>query len=192
MNKENIETYIKETIQIKRQVFDDLVDEINKAINLFINSLENKNKILICGNGGSAADSQHFAAELVIRFERDRNAFPAIALSTDTSILTAGSNDRGFEHIFSRQVQALGKEGDILVAITTSGNSQNIVNAIKEAKNKKLKVVLFNGKGGGKLRDESVDAHLLIPCYKTSYIQESHEMIYHIICEIVEKHFCEK
>jgi len=148
--------------------------------------LERGNKILICGNGGSAADSQHFAAELVGRFKLERKGLPAIALTTDTSILTAIGNDYGFDQIFERQVEALGKEGDILVGISTSGNSENVIRAVKKAKEIGIYTIGLLGKSGGKLKD-LVDLSLVVPSNNTPRIQECHVLIYHIVCEEVEK-----
>lgn len=142
-------------------------------------------KILFCGNGGSAADAQHWAAEIVGRFQKERKGMPAIALTTDTSILTAIGNDYGFEKIFSRQVEALGQEGDVLVGISTSGNSANVLNAITEAQTKGMKTIGLTAEGGGRMA-ELCDICLAIPSPVTARAQEVHSLIGHILCEIVE------
>ncbi|HHG73692.1 MAG TPA: D-sedoheptulose 7-phosphate isomerase [Persephonella sp.] len=167
----------------------DFVYEYSEAIlNLGIliaKRLSMGNKILICGNGGSAADAQHFAAEIVGRFEKERKGYPAIALTTDTSALTAIGNDYGFEHIFSRQVEALGKKGDILIGISTSGNSQNVIKAVEAAKDMGIFTVGFLGKDGGKLKD-IVDTAFIVNHQKTARIQEVHLTLEHAICNIID------
>ena len=148
-------------------------------------ALEKGRKILICGNGGSAADSQHMAAEFVGRFVKERQSLPALALTVDTSLLTAVGNDYGFDCVFSRQVEGLGQEGDVLIAISTSGNSANVVRAIKTAKEKGIYVIALTGENGGILAKES-DLCLAVPSQVTARIQEMHIMIIHMICEIAE------
>ena len=148
-------------------------------------ALEKGRKILICGNGGSAADSQHMAAEFVGRFVKERQSLPALALTVDTSLLTAVGNDYGFDCVFSRQVEGLGQEGDVLIAISTSGNSANVVRAVKTAKEKGLFVIGMTGENGGILAKES-DHCLAVPSQVTARIQEMHIMIIHMICEIAE------
>ncbi|MFZ0391045.1 MAG: SIS domain-containing protein, partial [Calditrichia bacterium] len=151
-------------------------------------TIQSGGKILLCGNGGSAADAQHMAAELVIRLtaENDRPAIAALALTVDTSILTAGANDYGFRHVFSRQIEALGERGDTLIAISTSGNSPNIIEAVNMAHEKGLYVIGFLGKDGGKL-NKLVDLPLTVPSASTARIQESHSMVMHIVCSFLEK-----
>jgi D-sedoheptulose 7-phosphate isomerase len=173
-----------ETLRHSCQVIDDI------AL-MFITSLKNNGKIIFMGNGGSAADSQHLAAELIGRFKKNRASLPAIALSTNTSTITAIGNDFGFEQIFSRQVEALASDLDILVGISTSGNSNNVINAIKTAKQSNVKTVGFLGHGGGKLK-KLVDTSLIINSFDTPRIQEMHLLSGHIICEIVEQYFTEK
>ena len=146
-------------------------------------ALEKGRKILICGNGGSAADSQHMAAEFVGRFVKERQSLPALALTVDTSLLTAVGNDYGFDCVFSRQVEGLGQEGDVLIAISTSGNSANVVKAVKTAKEKGIYVIALTGENGGILAKES-DLCLAVPSQVTARIQEMHIMIIHMICEI--------
>lgn len=148
-------------------------------------ALERGHKILICGNGGSAADSQHMAAEFVGRFVKERQSLPALALTVDTSLLTAVGNDYGFDCVFSRQVEGLGQEGDVLIAISTSGNSANVVKAVKTAKEKGIYVIALTGENGGILAKES-DLCLAVPSQVTARIQEMHIMIIHMICEIAE------
>lgn len=148
-------------------------------------ALEKGRKILICGNGGSAADSQHMAAEFVGRFVKERQSLPALALTVDTSLLTAVGNDYGFDCVFSRQVEGLGQEGDVLIAISTSGNSANVVKAVKTAKEKGIYVIALTGENGGILAKES-DLFLAVPSQVTARIQEMHIMIIHMICEIAE------
>ena len=148
-------------------------------------ALEKGRKILICGNGGSAADSQHMAAEFVGRFVKERQSLPALALTVDTSLLTAVGNDYGLDCVFSRQVEGLGQEGDVLIAISTSGNSANVVKAVKTAKEKGIYVIALTGENGGILAKES-DLCLAVPSQVTARIQEMHIMIIHMICEIAE------
>ena len=148
-------------------------------------------KLLICGNGGSAADAQHLAAEFVVRFETDRKALPAIALNGNSSSLTAIVNDFEAERIYERQVEAFGQEKDLLIAISTSGNSANIVRAIARAKERNMFVVSFLGKGGG-LCKGLADVELIVPCDTTSYIQEMHIMIIHMICELIDKYYMDE
>ena len=144
------------------------------------------NKILIIGNGGSAADSQHFAAELMVRFKKERSPYPAIALTTDSSILTAHGNDYNFKTIFRRQVEALGSKGDCLFALSTSGTSPNIIEAISAAKKKKLFVIGLTGAEGGKMKD-MCDIIIRVPSDNTARIQENHIFIIHILCQLLEQ-----
>ena len=162
-----------------------LLPEIQKAGELFLDVIKNKGKILTCGNGGSAADAQHFAAEWVCRYKDDRRPLPAIALTVDTSALTAIGNDYGFDYVFSRQVEALGNPGDMLVAFTTSGRSKNILTAIEIAKKKNLKTILLTGKKGESLKN-SVDVAIIVPSEETARIQEIHSIVYHIWCEYID------
>ncbi len=160
-------------------------EAIAKVAEGLAKTLISGNKILICGNGGSAADAQHFAAELVGRYRKERTAMPAIALTTDTSILTAVGNDYGYEEVFARQVEALGEKGDSLVIISTSGNSKNLVKAAEKAKAKGMQVVGLLGKGGGAVKG-MCDSEITVPSESTPRIQEMHGLIIHIICETVE------
>mgnify|MGYP001401632000 FL=1 len=150
--------------------------------------LTNNGKILACGNGGSAADAQHFAAELVGRFERDRLPLAAIALNTDSSILTAVGNDFGYDRVFSQQVNALGQPGDVLVAISTSGNSANVIEAIEAAHSREMRVIALTGKGGGRIGQMLTedDVHLCVPHDRTLRIQEVHILLLHAMCDGID------
>ena len=159
---------------------------ITQASKLIISTLISGHKILLCGNGGSAADCQHFAAELVIRYHKNRRAYPAIALTTDTSILTAHPNDFSFDTLFSRQVEALGSDGDCLIAFSTSGNSENIIQASITAKQKNMSSIGLMGGNGGRLKSV-VDLPIVIPSSTTARIQEAHMLIYHWWCEMVDE-----
>ncbi len=164
---------------------------IAKIANAWINALSNAHKVIFCGNGGSAADSQHLAAELMGRYKIDRNPMPAISLTTDTSALTAIGNDYGYEHVFSRPLRGIGNRGDVLVGISTSGNSKNIINAFNVAKEKGITTVAFTGNSGGAMKTMA-DIALNVPSDITNNIQEMHIACGHIICGIVEDHFFSK
>ena len=166
-----------------------LVEPIAQAGALLAQALSDDRRVLSCGNGGSAADAQHFAAELIGRFEKEREALPAVALSTDTSALTAISNDYGFERVFSRQVEGLGREGDILVAISTSGNSPNVVQAIETAQSKQMRVIALTGRDGGAIRDQmrESDIELCVPSDSTARVQEVHILILHCLCDLTDQ-----
>jgi|TARA_B110000495_G_C22773532_1_gene452644 D-sedoheptulose 7-phosphate isomerase len=159
---------------------------IEKTIEIIIKCLQSNKKILLCGNGGSAADSQHIAAEFIGRFNLERKSLPAISLTTDTSIITSIGNDYSFEDIFSRQCESLVLEGDIVIGISTSGNSQNIINALKKSKSKGAITIGVLGNGGGEIK-KIVDISIIVSSSKTPRIQEAHRTIFHIICDIVEK-----
>lgn len=184
--KENIKSQILESVKIKKKIIDDGVEQIEKAAEILINCTKNGGKILWCGNGGSAGDAQHLAAELMGGMtDHDRMPISSIALTTDTSFLTAWSNDTDFESIFSRQIQGIGDEGDVLVGISTSGNSKNVINAIKQAKYKNLKTISLTGEKGGSLNGIA-DITLKVPSNNTQRIQESHIMIGQILCSLIE------
>ena len=186
MMKENIKNQILESAKIKNEMVNKSIESIEKAAQLLIESIKDGGKILWCGNGGSAADAQHLATELMGGMsDHDRMPIPSIALTTDSSFITAWSNDTDFDSIFSRQVQGLGEEGDVLVGISTSGNSENIINALKQAKFKKLKTIAFSGKTGGNL-DGIADVTIKVPSDNTQRIQESHIMIGQILCSLIE------
>ncbi|MBZ0178294.1 MAG: D-sedoheptulose 7-phosphate isomerase [Melioribacteraceae bacterium] len=179
---------LKESAEVKLLIEKECSAEIISSVDILIDAFKNGNKLLLCGNGGSAADSQHIAAEFMIRLSHDieRPAIPAIALTTDTSNLTAGGNDIGFENVFARNVEGLGQAGDVLIAISTSGNSKNILLAIDKAKEKGMKVIGFLGGTGGKCKDK-VDIPIVIPSSNTQRIQEGHITVAHILCEAVER-----
>lgn len=160
-------------------------NQIHEASKIIIKTLTSGGKILLCGNGGSAADAQHIAAELMVRYKADRAPIPAIALTTDTSIITAHSNDYEFETVFSRQVMALANSGDCLIAISTSGNSKNIIKAAISAKEKKCSLVSLSGESGGKIKEIS-DVCICVPSNTTARIQESHILIGHYLCEVID------
>ncbi|KRA46632.1 D-sedoheptulose 7-phosphate isomerase [Pseudoxanthomonas sp. Root630] len=162
-----------------------LKEQIARAVDMCLASLKSEGKILFAGNGGSAADAQHWAGELVSRFYYDRPGLPAIALTTDTSILTAIGNDYGYDYTFARQVEALGRRGDVLVVISTSGNSPNILRAAQAAKDRGILVIGFTGQSGGKLAPLS-DLCFCIPSDETPRIQEGHEFIGHLLCALIE------
>ena len=165
-----------------------LAAPIAAAIEIITGSLVNGGKILSCGNGGSAADAQHFSAELVGRFEAERQELAAIALTVDTSILTAIANDYSFNQVFSRQVRALGHAGDVLLAISTSGNSGNIIEAITAAHDADMRVIALTGKGGGRIGEmlREDDIHLCVPAERTARIQETHLLIIHCLCDGID------
>jgi len=186
--KEFIEESLNESAATKKLMLEKNFEEINEAADVLIGVVKTGRKIMFIGNGGSAADSQHLATEFVIRLSHDldRPSIAAIALTTDTSMLTAGGNDIGFENVFARNIEGLGNEGDALICISTSGNSPNILKAVEKAKEKKIITIGFLGKDGGKLIKEC-DYSVLIPSNNTQRIQEGHITAGHIICEIVER-----
>ena len=195
MNKdmiENLEARVRghflDSIETKRKATEMMSADVVRAIHLLVNALQKDQKVLACGNGGSAADAQHFAAELVGRFERERRELPAIALTTDSSIMTAIGNDYSYEVIFSKQVKALGRPGDVLLGISTSGNSANVIAAIEAAHAKGMSVIAFTGKDGGKigklLRD--TDVNLCVPADRTARIQETHLLLLHCLCDGID------
>lgn len=173
--------------EVKQALTTKCISEITTAAMLLADVLKNGDKILLCGNGGSAADCQHIAAEFTSVLSKDilRPAMAAIALTTDTSFITANANDFGFEGIFERQVEALGRKGDALIGISTSGNSENVLRAIRFAKKKEIKTILLTGETGGKIADIA-DVSVKVPCNDTQLIQESHISIGHVFCELVE------
>ena len=182
-----IQNIIEQSIDVKRRIIEDdmLLNAIQGASDLIIDAYRKRKKVLLCGNGGSAADAQHIAAELSGRYYYDRPPLAAEAMHVNTSYVTAVANDYSYNEIYARYVQAMGHEGDILIAFSTSGNSMNIINAIEKASNLGMKIISFTGATGGKMREIS-DILLNVPSSDTPRIQESHIMIGHIICEIVE------
>lgn len=183
---ENIKVQLAAQRSLLEQMETELADSIALAAGVLVEAFSAGHKLLVMGNGGSAADSQHFAAELVGRFRLERRALPAIALTTDTSALTAIGNDYGFERIFSRQVEALAKPGDVVVGISTSGNSDNISQALQSARSAGCRTIALLGRDGGAIRN-MVDIPLVIPSQSTPRIQEGHITVIHILCDLLEQ-----
>jgi D-sedoheptulose 7-phosphate isomerase len=183
-----IQDELNASAETKRKIYDSCAGTIAKSADVIMRALTGKRKILFCGNGGSAADSQHLATEFVIRMDPriKRPGLPAIAITTDSSMLTAGANDIGYENVFARAVEALGNEGDVLVAISTTGNSPNVNQALKMATSKGMATIGFLGRDGGTARD-LVDVAVIVPSDDTQRIQEGHITIGHIICALVER-----
>ncbi|MBS4044451.1 MAG: D-sedoheptulose 7-phosphate isomerase [Chitinophagaceae bacterium] len=184
---QEIKNIITTSIQTKELILQNepLLSSINKAIDIIEAAFKNGNKVLFCGNGGSAADAQHLAAEFTGRFYKNRKALPAEALHCNLSYLTAVANDYSFDVVYSRLIEGIGKKGDVLIAISTSGNSTNIINAINAAKQAQMHSIAFTGSTGGKMKDMA-DLLINVPSDVTPRIQESHILIGHIICEMVE------
>lgn len=186
---ERIYDHFRDSTQAKERTMHEMASIILMAIERMVTALADGKKILACGNGGSAGDAQHFAAELIGRFERERPGLAAIALTTDSSILTAIGNDYGFDQIFSKQIQALGLSGDILLAISTSGNSVNVLEAVREAQERDMSVIALTGKEGGalaKILRDGADIHLCVPHNRTARIQELHLFIIHCLCDGID------
>jgi len=183
-----IRAHFTDSAQLKLAAADALAPAVARAAELLATCLLGDGKILACGNGGSAADAQHFAAEMIGRFERERPELPAISLSTDTSILTAVANDYTFEQVYAKQVRALGAKGDALLALSTSGNSANIVAAIAAAREREMYVVALTGKGGGQVGAmlAAGDVHLCVPHERTARIQEVHLLMIHCLCDAID------
>ena len=180
--------HFQDSAQTKLDAIELLAAPISQAAELMVSSLLGNGKILACGNGGSAADAQHFAAELVGRFEMERQGLAAIALTTDSSILSAVANDYGYQAVFERQVRALGQSGDVLLAISTSGNSASVVDAINAAHDNELHVVALTGKGGGQIAEllRETDVHICVPSERTARIQEVHLLTIHCLCDAID------
>ena len=188
------ELYNNEKLKIQKLLNSIQIEKLKnfqKLINFSIKAIKNKKKIIFYGNGGSASDAQHLAAEFVVKYNKERIALPAISLATDTSIITATGNDFTFKKIFSRQIEAIGNKGDIAIAITTSGNSENLIEAAKIANKKNIRTFCFSGKNGGKLK-KFTKYPIIIPSNKTSVTQVLEIMIGQIFCEIVENEFYKK
>jgi D-sedoheptulose 7-phosphate isomerase len=183
-----IRGHFADSAQLKLAAVEALGPDIARAASVMTECLFADGKILACGNGGSAADAQHFAAELVGRFERERPELPAIALSTDTSLLTAIANDYSFEQVFAKSVRALGGKGDVLLAISTSGNSGNVIAAIEAAHAREMRVIALTGKGGGRIGEllRPTDVHLCVPHARTARIQEVHLLMIHCLCDCID------
>ncbi len=185
---ERIEQHFQDSASTKLAALEVLAAPIAAAIDTVFAAFANGGKVLICGNGGSAADAQHLAAELIGRFEQERPALPAIALTTDSSVLTAIGNDYSFAQIFARQVSGLGQPGDILIAISTSGNSENVLAAIESAHEREMLVIALTGKGGGRIKDalHETDLHICAPSERTARIQEVHSLTVHCLCDGID------
>lgn len=188
--KQTIRSIIQASIDTKKQILEDeeMISTIHECVNIITDAFRSGNKVLFCGNGGSAADAQHLAAEFSGRFYTDRHALPAEALHVNTSYLTAVANDYSFDVVYSRIITGIGKEGDVLIGLSTSGNSTNIINALKAAKEKAMHTIAFTGSSGGKMKDEC-DFLLNVPSADTPRIQESHILVGHIICQLVEQEY---
>jgi D-sedoheptulose 7-phosphate isomerase len=182
---DDIRHMLQETLQVQQALFDH-VDAIKQIATTITHALRSGHKVLLCGNGGSAADAQHVAAELLGRFARERAAWPALALTTNSSALTAIANDYDFERVFARQVEGLAVAGDVIVGISTSGNSPNVIRALETAREKGCLTIGFTGEGGGRLKDV-VDLCFRAPSDSTPRIQEAHIVVWHIVCELVER-----
>ncbi|HPT50934.1 MAG TPA: phosphoheptose isomerase [Accumulibacter sp.] len=183
-----IRQHFEESVQTKIEAMEVLAEPIADAIEVMVGCILNNGKLLACGNGGSAADAQHFAAELVGRFEVERHELAAIALTTDSSILSAIANDYGFDQVYAKQVRALGQAGDVLLAISTSGNSANVLEAINAAHENDLRVVALTGKGGGVIGEllYEGDVHICVPAARTARIQEIHLLTIHCLCDGID------
>ncbi len=187
--EQRVRQLFEDSLATHRDSRDRLAKPVARAGALLAQALSDGHRVLSCGNGGSAADAQHFAAELIGRFEKERQALPAVALSTDTSALTAIGNDYGFERVFSRQVEGLGREGDLLVALSTSGNSPNVVHAIEAAQSRHMRVIALTGRDGGTIRGRmrTDDIELCVPSDSTARIQEIHILILHCLCSLTDQ-----
>lgn len=187
--RERIKEVLLESIQVKEELLRTKIGEILEIAELIIDSLKKNGKVILFGNGGSASDSQHIVAELVGRFKKDRASLAAIALTTNTSVLTSLANDYGYEIIFAKQIEALGQKNDIAIGISTSGKAKNVNAGIKQAKKMGLKTVALTGQDGGELA-KLADLSLIVPSKVTARIQEAHITIGHIICELIEQAIC--
>jgi len=188
--RDKIKDILLESIQVKEELLRKSVGQIKEISDLFIESLKKGGKVILFGNGGSAADAQHIAAEFIGRFKKDRSALAAIALTTNTSILTSLANDYGFEVIFAKQIEALGQKNDLAVGISTSGKAKNVILGIKQAKKMGIKTIALTGADGGELV-KTADVSLVAPSLVTARVQEMHITIGHIVCELVEQALCQ-
>jgi len=183
--KKRVEEIIQDSIKTKEKIAKFQIDKIIEITNLICSCLKDEGKVILFGNGGSAADSQHIAAELIGRFQKERSALAAISLNTNTSIITAIANDYGYELVFAKQIEGLAKINDIVIGISTSGNAKNVILGIQQAKKKGIKTIAFTGCDGGKLAKEA-EISLIVPSDVTARIQEAHITVGHIICELIE------
>jgi len=181
-----IRNHLSQSAAVKQDVMEKCQSDIQSAGDVLVGAFQAGGKLLLCGNGGSAADSQHIATELVVRMGQERPGIQAIALTTDTSLMTAMTNDYSFDRVFSRQIETLGQPNDVVLGISTSGNSPNVISAAKTARDKGMKVIVFTGKTGGALKDLS-DVVIQVPSDDTQHIQEAHITIGHILCAIIEQ-----
>lgn len=188
--QDRVANHFTESIETKHASLT-LAPEITRAGDMMIQSLRQGGKILSCGNGGSAADAQHFSSELLGRFEAERSGLPAIALTTDSSTMTAVGNDYGFTRVFSRQVSSLGRDGDVLLAISTSGNSENVLEAVSTAHERDMSIVALTGRNGGKIAQVLApsDVELRVPSDRTARVQEVHLLIVHCLCDLIDQAF---
>ncbi len=186
--KERVKQLFRASLETKQKSLEVLPDAITVAADTIVKSLLTEGKVLACGNGGSAGDSQHFSSELLNRFERERPSLPAIALTTDSSTLTSIANDYSYNEVFSKQVRALGRAGDVLLAISTSGNSRNVIEAIKVAHQRNMKVVALTGRDGGAMRELLLegDIEICVPSQVTARIQEVHLLVIHCLCDLID------
>ena len=185
---------LHKAIAAAKETFGSLLDieaQIVEAADLIEQCLRAGNKLLVCGNGGSATDASHFVTELVVRFSKDRRALPAICLASDSGVLTAAGNDYGFDEIFARQVAAFGSPGDVLICLTTSGKSKNVIRALQEAKARQLRTIAFLGRNGGSTVG-TADLDLLVKNDSTARVQEAHQLLLHVLCEIIESRLDQK
>ncbi|CAG2149717.1 phosphoheptose isomerase [Cupriavidus plantarum] len=188
MSIDSIQQYFLDSADVVRQAAATMAPQIDAAVERAVAALTSGNKILACGNGGSAADAQQFAAELIGRFERERPGLAAIALTTDGSILTAIGNDYDFSVVFSKQVEALGQPGDVLLALSSSGNSANVIAAIEAARHREMTIIALTGRGGGQIGTmlEEFDIHLCVPSDRTARVQEVHRVTLHCLCDGID------
>lgn len=185
---ERVNQFFAASIECKMQSMEVIGPSITKAASVMVEALLNEKKLLACGNGGSAGDAQHFSSEMLNRFERERPPLPAIALTTDSSTLTSIANDYSYSEVFSKQIRALGQEGDVLLAISTSGNSGNVIEAIKIAHAREMKVIMLSGRDGGAMRElfKEGDVEICVPSQVTARIQEVHLLVIHCLCDLID------